>query len=154
EAPARLSPTEAAAWLQTHGLAPLSPGDFAGSEGQFGVIVALTVSVEQRRTLRPHLVPFEDRSAALDFAAALAGEADRSGRLPANLKYLSPADLHSAHSVWEEEGRVPEDWRPASGGCVYFDFFSGEESDLGWAPDLAVHLERDLPRTAATVLAD
>ncbi|MBI5838130.1 MAG: FAD-binding protein [Candidatus Eisenbacteria bacterium] len=129
--PRHLEVEAALDWLDRAGLPPLRPADLCGSDFRVGVVVALHVDAGVPREpleARAHFFAFREPVAALRFARCLAEEAERSGRLPTNLEYLS-----------------------AEGG-VYVDFEDASSEELLQAPSLSAHRERESPGTARRIL--
>lgn len=150
----QLSAEEAQGFLRGRNLPDIRLQDFSGTEGQFGIVLSMAVEVMPVPRIRPHLVPFRHRLEALRFAQRLVAAAENSGRLPANLKYLSLSHLRLSQKVWKSEGRLPGDWQEFSGGYIYVDFESVEAEQVLRNTGLEDAFERDLPLTAAEVLAD
>lgn len=89
---------------------PLTLAELAGSEGQFGVVVSVTVELEELPVLAAFLLAFDERTdalAAIDWIGALPGEK------PADVKLLSASHMHHVHAVWgEEDGK---EWKRRPG---------------------------------------
>lgn len=149
-----LTAEEAPGYLRSRNLPEIRLQDYAGTEGQFGIILSMTVELMPKVRMRPHLVPFRHRLEALRFAQRLAAAAENSGRLPANLKYISLSHLRLSQKIWKSEGRLPGDWQEFSGGYIYVDFESAEAEQVLKNAGLEDAVERDLPQSAAEVLAD
>lgn len=108
-----LEAEEGRRWLADRGYGPLALGDFAGTEGQFGVIVSLTLPVHAVPAFRCLLFEFDGEADAVRFALWAARVAGAFA--PANLKFLSAAHLEQIRRV-RGEGHAPA--RPS----VYVDF--------------------------------
>jgi FAD/FMN-containing dehydrogenase/ferredoxin len=90
--------------------------DFVGTEGQMGVITQITLRLLLRPAIQvPHLLSFESKQAAFDFAANLYAR----GVVPAAITYksvellkllnrLHAIDYEQSSSVHDDEGYLPE----------------------------------------------
>ncbi|HVP38626.1 MAG TPA: FAD-binding protein [Candidatus Saccharimonadales bacterium] len=149
-----LDPPQAAAWFSGAGLPHLKPADFARRAGRPGAVVSVLLEVGSDLPVSPHLVPFPSRGLALRFARNVAEEAERVGRLPADLEVLSPAALEPARAAWAEAGSLPADYRDAPGGYVYLDFEEAAAEELLRSPSLTGPLGLQMPATAARLLEE
>ena len=117
----RLTPEEAEAWMKQQGYPPLHLQDLAQTEGQFGVILTLSMAVQPLPRLVPFFFEFETDAAAFAFVHWVAGSAKSRRCPPADLKYLSASHVAAVRRVRGEAGR-PE--KPA----VYVDFDAPDEA--------------------------
>jgi FAD/FMN-containing dehydrogenase/ferredoxin len=101
-----LAAPEAAEWFRARGSAPWTLGDVAGSEGTFGLVLQVTVKVEQRPELGAFLLSFERRDQALEAAAWVA---TRASAPPLNVKFFSGSHMHHVRRVWEDE--AAREWK-------------------------------------------
>jgi len=98
-----LSSAEGAAWFRARGCESLSLADLAGSEGALGLVLHVTVAVEELPSIGAFLLSFESESEALEAASWTARLAGRRFAPPANLKFLSASHLHHTRRVWADE---------------------------------------------------
>jgi len=105
----KLSAEEARDWLATHNYPALEMGDFAGSEGQFGVITALELEIEVRPTLHPYLLRFGDRGAACSAADWVRDQCPEYFPRPLELKLLSGSHLHHIRKSWQDNDERNQD---------------------------------------------
>jgi len=111
---------DAPAWFAERGYGPLTLEDFAGTEGQFGVILSLTLPVHAAPEFICRLFEFDTEAEALRFAL---WAARTSGAFPpANLKFLSASHLEHVRRL-RGEGDAPA--RPS----VYVDFDDPASAD-------------------------
>jgi len=104
-----LSREESAGWFTSHGLEPIALADLAGSEGVFGLLTHLTVSVEPRPEIGAFLIAFPLALGAFEAARWVAGQAGTRFGAPANVKAMSGSHIHHVRKVWEDEDS--RDWR-------------------------------------------
>ncbi|MFT5050733.1 MAG: FAD/FMN-containing dehydrogenase/ferredoxin [Chlamydiales bacterium] len=99
----KLSAAEAQAWFAERHYSPIVVADLATSEGQFAVITALELKLEERPTLHPYLLRFAERSAACAGAEWVRNLEAEACRRPLELKLLSASHLDHIRSNWREE---------------------------------------------------
>ncbi|HTO89794.1 MAG TPA: FAD-binding protein [Candidatus Sulfotelmatobacter sp.] len=104
-----LSKEESAGWFSAHGLEPITLADLAGSEGVFGMLTHLTVSVEPRPEIGAFLIAFPLPMGAFEAARWVAGVSGTRFGAPANVKAMSASHLHHLREVWKDEDS--RDWR-------------------------------------------
>ena len=110
----RLSPEQAAEWLRAAHYPRLRLADLARSEGQFGVILTLTIALVPLPRFTSFFFEFDSDAEAMQFVHWLAETADSRRAVPANLKYLSQEHVEAVR-------RVRNDAR-ASRPAAYVDF--------------------------------
>jgi FAD/FMN-containing dehydrogenase/ferredoxin len=91
------------AWFESHDLAPIRLMDLAGSEGTYGLVLQLTVTIEPRAEIGAFLLSFTSMDDALAAVAWVRAEAGARFGFPANLKLLSGSHLHHVRDVWRDE---------------------------------------------------
>ena len=111
----RLTAEEGRAWLEKRGLPALGLADLAGSEGQFGVILTLTVRTVALARFVPFYFEFDSEARAIDFARWVAADCLQADSKPANLKFLSATHVAAMRRA---RGDAPGTASPA----VYVDF--------------------------------
>jgi FAD/FMN-containing dehydrogenase/ferredoxin len=94
---------ETAAWFRAHHYEPMTLGDLAGSEGVFGAILHLTVSVEPRAEIGAFLLAFDSPARALEAVAWIAEGTGARHPAPMNVKFLSGTHLQHTRRVWRDE---------------------------------------------------
>ncbi len=117
----RLTPEQAELWLREHRYPVLRLADLAQSEGQFGVLLQLTMDVVPLPQHAPFFFEFDEDVEALHFAQWVAETAESRRSLPANLKYLSREHVEAVRRVRGTAERLS---RPA----VYVDFDAALEA--------------------------
>jgi glycolate oxidase len=120
--PRRLVADAAGAWLERHGYPALRLADLALAEGQFGVILTLSVRVQPLPQLVPSFFEFESEADAIAFARWAADHAAERGCPPANLEFLSAAHVAAVRRIRGDGGRTA---RPS----VYFDFDAADAAE-------------------------
>ena len=111
----RLTPEEAAAWLEGRGYPALRLSDLAQTEGQFGVILTLSLRTRSLPQFLPYYFELETETEAVDFARWVAAQAREHRCVPANLELLSATHVAAVQRL---HGNAPAAARPA----VYVDF--------------------------------
>jgi len=113
--PQRCTAADGAKWLEEHGYPALTLADFAQTEGQWGVILTLSMRVQPLPRMVPFFLETGTDADAMDLAGWIAGRAGAGGFTPANLKFLSAAHVAAVRAVRGDSERAA---RPA----VYVDF--------------------------------
>lgn len=108
-----IDPDASAAWFRERGLEPLTLADMAGSEGVFGLILALAVAIEPLPEIGAFLLAFERRADALSAVQWIASAVGEGVPTPANIKLLSGSHMHHVRRVWKDE--EAREWRAAPG---------------------------------------
>ncbi len=98
-----LAAVETAAWFSERGYQAMTLADLAGSEGVFGLLLQLTVSVEPRPGIGAFLLGFRVERDALDAAAWIGEFSGQIFGAPANLKLLSGSHMEHTRRVWKDE---------------------------------------------------
>jgi FAD/FMN-containing dehydrogenase/ferredoxin len=105
---------EAREWFEEMNLPGFTLEDWAGTEGQFGIITRLAVTTRPRLPLAGFLLGFarrEDSQAFLDWIRRWSPSAFPQ---PTNLKWLSPSHVEHARLAWRDDDLRP--WRRRPGG--------------------------------------
>jgi glycolate oxidase len=128
----RLAPEQARAWLEERGYPPLGLDDLSQTEGQFGVILTLTMRVQALPRLVARYFEVATDAHAIDLCNWIARDASEGGYAPANLKFLSVAHVAAVR-------RVRGDGTRAAHAAVYVDFETAADADaltarIGSAP--------------------
>lgn len=113
----RFTAAEGAQWLETQGYPPLVLADFAQTEGQWGVILSLSMRVQPLPRLVPFFLETGTDAEAIELAGWIAAQAQAGTFAPANLKFLSAAHVAAVRSVRGDGER-------AARAAVYVDFES------------------------------
>lgn len=88
--------------------------DFAGTEGQFGVVTCLAVETMPRTDHACFLLAFDDVASSFACADWVRKWGGTGFPLPANVKWLSASHLHHARRAWaDDDARF---WRRAPSG--------------------------------------
>jgi glycolate oxidase len=119
--PKRLTAEQSTTWLQEHGYPPLRLADLPQTEGQFGVILTLSMQVHALPRLVAHYLEVATDADAIALCAWAAAGANEAGYVPANLKFLSASHVAAVRRVRGDAEREP---RPA----MYIDFESADEA--------------------------
>ena len=122
----RLGAEEGTAWLEAHGYPALRLADLAQTEGQFGVILTLTMTVRRLPRFTPFYFETEDDAAALRLVRWVTEKAAESRSTPANLKYLSASHVAAVRAV--RDGAAPGKEGGEAKPAVYLDFDEPEEA--------------------------
>lgn len=115
----RLGPEEAGEWLATRGYPALRLADLAQSEGQFGIILTLSVEVQPVCSPVPFYFEFEAEGQAIEFATWVAAGPVEGLNAPATLKFLSAGHVASVRRLRGNPARTAR-------ASVYVDFESAE----------------------------
>jgi FAD/FMN-containing dehydrogenase/ferredoxin len=126
---------EAREWFEEMNLPEIEIYDWAGGEGQFGVITRLAVTTRPRRALAGFLVGFTKEKESHEFLHWLRRWSQSAFPIPANIKWISPSHLEQARLAWEDDD--VRAWRRRPG-----DLSSGKQ--LPWTRFIDP-LECDLP---------
>jgi ferredoxin len=116
-----LSAADAAGWLRQRSYPELELARLAQTEGQFGVILTLSVRVQPLPRMQATYFEFGTEADAVSFARWVAQQASKHGGAPANLKYLSAAHVAGVR-------RLRGDSKRRAKPAVYLDFESEAEA--------------------------
>ena len=137
-----LSKEQSAEWFRGRGLEPFKLQDLAGSEGIFGVLTHLTVTVEPRPDVTAFLLAFAGAHAAFAAAQWVTQHAGQRFGAPANVKAMSGSHLHHVRRVWEDEDS--REWRReqselSDGARMPWKSLTGPEGAANSAANSAAH---------------
>jgi FAD/FMN-containing dehydrogenase/ferredoxin len=108
---------EAREWFEEMNLPEFSPEDWAGSEGQFGVITRLAVITRPRRAQAGFLLGFAKEKDSQEFLEWLRRWSPGAFPRPANVKGFSPSHIENARRVWaDDDARAWRRWPGALTG--------------------------------------
>jgi FAD/FMN-containing dehydrogenase/ferredoxin len=146
--PKRLSTEERRAWLQERGYPPLELAELAQTEGQFGVILTLSMQVQPLPRLVPHYLEVATDVEAIAVCSWIAAAAADGGWAPANLKFLSQSHVAAVR-------RLRGDADGAAKPAVYVDFEAAADAEkLATRLAAAPHAPRRDDAEARRWLAD
>lgn len=111
DGPRELAADGREAWFRERGYPIFGLADFAGSEGQFGVLTCLEVAAEPLPDLAPFLLAFPRREEALLAFTYFEERIGADIHAPADIKLLSASHVRHARDVWREEDA--KTWRAA-----------------------------------------